>query len=60
MWNTYFDWKNSTKFTPYFAVGVGATRIHIKGTLSWNEDWTEVGYGSGTWQQNIAKTSKQT
>ena len=44
MWNTYFDWKNSTKFTPYFAVGVGATRIHTKGTLSWNEDWTEVGY----------------
>ncbi|MHA3111785.1 outer membrane protein [Acinetobacter sp. ANC 4193] len=60
MWNTYFDWKNTTKFTPYFAVGVGATRIHTKGTLSWNEDWTEVGYGSGTWQQNLAKTSKTT
>ena len=59
MWNTYFDWKNTTKFTPYFAVGVGATSIHTKGTLSLNQDWNEVGT-SGTWQQNIAKTSKTT
>ncbi|MHA3060706.1 outer membrane protein [Acinetobacter sp. ANC 4636] len=57
MWNTYVDWKNTTKFTPYFAVGVGATRIHTKDTLSVNQDWNEVGV-SGSWQQNIAKTSK--
>lgn len=38
MWNTYIDWKNTTKFTPYFAVGVGATNIKTKGTLSINVD----------------------
>lgn len=51
MWNTYFDWKNSSKFTPYFAVGVGATRIHAKGTLSDNSV-------SGTFSEDFAATSK--
>ncbi|WP_374254524.1 outer membrane protein [Acinetobacter brisouii] len=51
MWNTYFDWKNTTKFTPYFAVGVGATRIHTKGTLSDNSV-------SGTFSEDFAATSK--
>lgn len=51
MWNTYFDWKNSSKFTPYFAVGVGATRIHAKGTLSDNSV-------SGTFSEDFAATAK--
>lgn len=34
MWNTYIDWKNKTKFTPYLGVGIGATRIYAKSTLS--------------------------
>ncbi|MHA3082408.1 outer membrane protein [Acinetobacter sp. ANC 5383] len=51
MWNTYFDWKNSSKFTPYFAVGVGATRIHAKGVLSDNSV-------SGTFSEDFAAISK--
>lgn len=51
MWNTYFDWKNSSKFTPYFAVGVGATRIHAKGVLSDNDitgQWSGGSYDFST------------
>ncbi|MHA3079308.1 outer membrane protein [Acinetobacter sp. ANC 5502] len=51
MWNTYFDWKNSSKFTPYLAVGVGATRIHAKGVLSDNSV-------SGTFSEDFAAISK--
>ncbi|ENU79774.1 hypothetical protein F975_02403 [Acinetobacter sp. ANC 3789] len=52
MWNTYFDWKNSSKFTPYFAVGVGATRIHTKGILSDNSVSDQFSYDFAT----ISKT----
>lgn len=59
MWNTYIDWKNTTKFTPYFAVGVGATNIHTKGTLSQNLD-IAIPFGTAHQQVDYAKSSKTT
>lgn len=60
MWNTYFDWKNKTKFTPYFAVGVGATFIQAKGTLSDNYDYSYLNTYSYHYQYDYAKSSKTT
>ncbi|MHA3115691.1 outer membrane protein [Acinetobacter sp. ANC 4635] len=60
MWNTYFDWKNKTKFTPYFAVGVGATFIQAKGTLSDNYDYSYINNYSYHYQYDYAKNSKTT
>ncbi|MHA3104248.1 outer membrane protein [Acinetobacter sp. ANC 3791] len=58
MWNTYFDWKNKTKFTPYFAVGVGVTRIHAKEKFLDAENWGEANYYNSYWQADVGTASK--
>lgn len=58
MWNTYFDWKNASKFTPYLAVGVGATRVKTSGLLSDNYDIYYSGGYDYHYQYNYDRTAK--
>ncbi|MBA1065917.1 porin family protein, partial [Escherichia coli] len=40
MMNTYYDFRNSSAFTPWVSVGVGYARVHHKATYtdtSWNK-----------------------
>lgn len=40
MVNTYYDFRNSSAFTPWVSVGLGYARVHHKATYtdtSWNE-----------------------
>lgn len=62
MLNAYYDFKNKTKFTPYFGAGVGVTRIKNELSDIYDDETIKVTDTSNTftWSANVGVAYKVT